>query len=80
MGKPIVAAFLIGLIFFLGINSEIAYGDKCCQDHWDQGSCVAGKDDSPEIGGKCWNFCTSDCTKGGRCKQYGSKTVCHCYC
>lgn len=63
-----------------GCIEQVVGAGKCCQNHPKLGRCLPGQDDSPEKNGKCWNFCISDCEKGGFCKQVGKGHVCHCYC
>ncbi|TYI39042.1 hypothetical protein ES332_A02G071700v1 [Gossypium tomentosum] len=43
---------------------------KCCNNH-------------PKLGKyeKCWNYCITDCERGGICKRMpGGHRVCHCAC
>ncbi|KAL6985007.1 hypothetical protein U1Q18_018388 [Sarracenia purpurea var. burkii] len=76
----VVSLLLIGLLVLCLEQKEVE-ADRCCADHPELGSCIPGRDDPPGSGGKCWEFCNSDCTKGGVCKRLGNgRHVCHCYC
>ncbi|CAA3011351.1 defensin 20 [Olea europaea subsp. europaea] len=56
-----------------------AVGGICCKNFPSLGDCVPDRDDSPDLNGKCWQYCTQEC-KGGICKKDGKSHVCHCYC
>ncbi|CAH2079281.1 unnamed protein product [Thlaspi arvense] len=56
------------------------YKSICCREHPDVGRCLPGIDDNPDNDGKCWKFCVEGCERGGFCKLFGKKHVCHCYC
>ncbi|CAN8324457.1 unnamed protein product [Cochlearia groenlandica] len=52
----------------------------CCREHPELGRCLPTIDDNPESDGKCWKFCVEGCEKGGFCKLFGTKHICHCKC
>ncbi|KAJ4846264.1 hypothetical protein Tsubulata_008779, partial [Turnera subulata] len=57
----------------------VAQKERCCQEHYELGSCQPGQDDKAPSG-KCYAFCKASCYKGGFCKANGNKHHCHCYC
>ncbi|CAL9225297.1 unnamed protein product [Arabidopsis halleri] len=53
---------------------------RCCREHPSLGRCLPNIDDNAEKDGKCWKFCVEECERGGYCKLFGNKHICHCYC
>lgn len=54
-------------------------GDKCCKSFPNLGPCEPGRDDNPELEGKCFFYCVGDCWKG-KCIKSGNSYVCQCQC
>ncbi|EOA18660.1 hypothetical protein CARUB_v10007236mg [Capsella rubella] len=52
----------------------------CCREHPSLGRCLPGIDDNADKDGKCWKFCVEGCERGGFCKLFEKKHICHCYC
>ncbi|CAN8275242.1 unnamed protein product [Cochlearia groenlandica] len=87
-----VASLVLFMVFVLCIGSHITNGREsiapwiddmnsiCCREHPKLGRCLPNIDDNPEKNGKCWKYCIQGCERGGFCKLFGSKHICHCYC
>ncbi|XP_010435159.1 PREDICTED: defensin-like protein 21 [Camelina sativa] len=53
---------------------------RCCKEHRSLERCLPGIDDNPDKNGKCWIYCVQECKRGGFCKRFGKKHICHCCC
>ncbi|XP_019087725.1 PREDICTED: putative defensin-like protein 20 [Camelina sativa] len=83
---------MVSLVLFAAIVLCIVEGQKniapwvyniksiCCREHPSLGRCLPGIDDKADNDGKCWKYCVEGCERGGFCKPFGNKHICHCYC
>ncbi|ESQ56200.1 hypothetical protein EUTSA_v10026987mg [Eutrema salsugineum] len=88
--KIVSLVLFVALVLCMGFNKIDGEGNiapwaydmnsRCCREHRHLGRCIPKIDDNPEYDGKCWKFCVEGCEKGGFCKLFGHKHVCHCFC